>query len=131
MRIDELPRELGGVELTIADDGAGFPEDFLANAFDRFSQANPARTRNGRGSGLGLAIALIVVGVLGRGVRERIRREALSADVRVGASDDPAEHLRRADRYDEGGRGLAFSPAVPADGPSFGIAPAGTCTWNS
>ena len=47
--------------------------------------------------GVGLAIALIVLGVLGRGVRERIRREALSGDVRVGATEDPAEHLRRAD----------------------------------
>ena len=55
-------------------------------------------------SGLGLAIALIVVGVLGRGVRERIRREALGADVRVGASDDPAEHLRRADAVIAAGR---------------------------
>jgi len=47
--------------------------------------------------GVGLAIALIVLGILGRGVRERVRREVLSGAVRVGASEDPAEHLRRAD----------------------------------
>ena len=55
-------------------------------------------------SGVGLAIALIVVGVLGRGVRERIRREALSADIRVGAAEDPSEHLRRADAAIAAGR---------------------------
>jgi len=47
--------------------------------------------------GVGLAIALLVLGVLGRGVRERIRREALTGDIRVGATEDPTEHLRRAD----------------------------------
>jgi hypothetical protein len=55
-------------------------------------------------AGLGLAIALIVLGILGRGVRERIRREALAADVRVGATDDPTEHLRRADAAIAAGR---------------------------
>jgi hypothetical protein len=55
-------------------------------------------------SGLGLAIALIVAGVLGRGVRERIRREVSSADVRAGATDDPTEHLRRADAAIAAGR---------------------------
>ena len=55
-------------------------------------------------SGLGLAIALIAAGILGRGVRERIRREALGADVRVGATDDPTEHLRRADAAIAAGR---------------------------
>lgn len=47
--------------------------------------------------GVGIAIALLVLGILGRGVRERIRREVLTGDVRVGATEDPAEHLRRAD----------------------------------
>jgi len=55
-------------------------------------------------SGLGLAVALIVAGVLGRGVRERIRREALSPEIRVSATDDPAEHLRRADAAIAAGR---------------------------
>ena len=55
-------------------------------------------------TGLGLAIALIVLGILGRGVRERIRREALTGDVRVGATDDPTEHLRRADAAIAAGR---------------------------
>jgi len=42
--------------LQIADDGAGFPIDFLATAFDRFAQADPSRQRQDRGAGLGLAI---------------------------------------------------------------------------
>ena len=41
--------------IVISDDGPGFPEQFLASAFDRFSQADPTRRRSG-GSGLGLAI---------------------------------------------------------------------------
>jgi hypothetical protein len=55
-------------------------------------------------AGLGLAIALLVFGVLGRGVRERIRREALAADARVGTAEDPTAHLRRADAAIAAGR---------------------------
>jgi hypothetical protein len=55
-------------------------------------------------AGLGLAIALLVFGILGGGVRERIRREALAGDVRVGAAQDPAAHLRLADAAIAAGR---------------------------
>ena len=48
----------GRVELHVADDGAGFPDAFIARAFDRFTRADPARGRGG--SGLGLAIAQAV-----------------------------------------------------------------------
>lgn len=54
--------------------------------------------------GLGLAIALLVLGVLGRGVRERVRREAFAGDVRAGGAEDPAAHLRRADAAIAAGR---------------------------
>lgn len=48
--------ELGELaRIRVADDGPGFPEDFLPVAFDRFAQADPARRRHG-GAGLGLAI---------------------------------------------------------------------------
>jgi signal transduction histidine kinase len=43
----------GTVELHVRDEGAGFPEQFLPQAFERFTRA--ARTPTG--SGLGLAIA--------------------------------------------------------------------------
>jgi heavy metal sensor kinase len=43
------------VELHVLDDGAGFPAEFLPRAFERFTQADAARS--GAGTGLGLAIA--------------------------------------------------------------------------
>src|SRR5207253_7679891 len=46
----------------------------------------------------------LVLGILGRGVRERIRREALAGDVRVGATADPSAHLRLADAAIADGR---------------------------
>jgi two-component system, OmpR family, sensor kinase len=42
------------VELHVSDDGPGFPPDFIARAFERFSRADAARARGG--TGLGLAI---------------------------------------------------------------------------
>jgi len=47
--------------LTVADDGAGFPEEFLPVAFDRFSRVDADRGRGHGGSGLGLAIVAAVV----------------------------------------------------------------------
>lgn len=40
----------------VADDGPGFDAEFLPRAFERFTQSDAARSRNG-GAGLGLAIA--------------------------------------------------------------------------
>jgi len=45
----------GHVELHVLDEGPGFPAQFLPHAFDRFAQADTARS--GAGTGLGLAIA--------------------------------------------------------------------------
>ena len=42
------------LELRVSDDGAGFPQDFLPHAFERFSRVDVARA--GGGTGLGLAI---------------------------------------------------------------------------
>ena len=53
----------GFVELHVRDGGAGFPEDFRARAFDRFSRADEARSRGG--SGLGLSIVELVAGAHG------------------------------------------------------------------
>ena len=51
-------RQTGAVEIHVRDRGAGFPADFLAHAFERFSRA-PASQRDS-GSGLGLAIVATV-----------------------------------------------------------------------
>ena len=46
----------GAVTLRVADDGPGFPDDFLPVAFDRFTRADAARGRSTGGTGLGLSI---------------------------------------------------------------------------
>jgi heavy metal sensor kinase len=45
-------------ELHVADEGRGFPADFAARAFDRFSRPDDGRT--GAGAGLGLAIVELI-----------------------------------------------------------------------
>jgi signal transduction histidine kinase len=44
----------GTVELRVSDEGDGFPAEFAARAFDRFSRAD--ESHSGSGAGLGLAI---------------------------------------------------------------------------
>ena len=46
----------GWIHLAVVDEGPGFDPDFAPRAFDRFSQADDARSRQGA-AGLGLAIA--------------------------------------------------------------------------
>ena len=41
----------------VSDEGPGFPDDFTAHAFERFTRADPSRNRATGGAGLGLAIA--------------------------------------------------------------------------
>ena len=49
------------IEVTVHDDGPGFPDDFREHAFEPFTRADPARnTRTGH-AGLGLAIARALV----------------------------------------------------------------------
>jgi signal transduction histidine kinase len=47
-------RAPGAVRMHVGDDGPGFPEEFVAQAFERFTRADVARTQGG--AGLGLAI---------------------------------------------------------------------------
>ena len=44
------------VRVEVRDTGEGIPQDFLPLVFDRFSRADPSRTRGTGGSGVGLAI---------------------------------------------------------------------------
>jgi signal transduction histidine kinase len=41
----------------VSDEGPGFPDEFTAHAFERFTRADPSRNRATGGAGLGLAIA--------------------------------------------------------------------------
>ncbi len=66
------------VELHVTDEGEGFPEEFRARAFDRFSRADEARGRGG--SGLGLSIVELVARAHGGGAGLRNRPES-GADV--------------------------------------------------
>jgi two-component system OmpR family sensor kinase len=46
------------VELHVSDDGAGFPEEFLPRAWERFARADAARTEDGAGLGLAIVRAI-------------------------------------------------------------------------
>jgi two-component system, OmpR family, sensor histidine kinase BaeS len=50
---------------TVIDQGAGFSEEFAAQAFNRFTRDDASRTRKAGGAGLGLAIARSYVVALG------------------------------------------------------------------
>jgi two-component system OmpR family sensor kinase len=65
-RIELSARRNGrAVELHVADDGPGFPEEFLDRAFDRFSRADEARAAGG--TGLGLSIVSLIAAAHGGG----------------------------------------------------------------
>lgn len=47
--------------------------------------------------GLGLALVLVVIGILGRDIRERFRREVMLPELHLPGRPDPAAHLLRAE----------------------------------
>lgn len=65
----------GVATLSVADDGPGFPPDFLPHAFERFRRADSARARVDGGSGLGLAIVETIARAHGGRARARNRPE--------------------------------------------------------
>jgi heavy metal sensor kinase len=58
VRLDAVARD-AVVDIRVADEGAGFPPEFLRSAFERFSRGDAARA--GGGAGLGLAIVASIV----------------------------------------------------------------------
>jgi two-component system, OmpR family, sensor kinase len=74
----------GGVELRVSDEGAGFPEEFVARAFERFTRADPAH--GGGGAGLGLAIVDAIARAHGGRAAVRGRTEvAVGLPVKIAA----------------------------------------------
>jgi signal transduction histidine kinase len=81
------PRD-GLVALHVRDEGPGFPPEFIAGAFDRFSRPDEART--GSGSGLGLSIVELIArahgGATGAGNRAGGGADVWIAVERAGTS---------------------------------------------
>jgi two-component system, OmpR family, sensor kinase len=73
----ELAKVDGHIELHVSDEGAGFPADFLGDAFERFTRSH--RAREGAGSGLGLSIV--------RAIAEAHGGEAHAANSENGGAD--------------------------------------------
>jgi two-component system OmpR family sensor kinase len=71
-----------GLVLEVADDGPGFPVEFLEHAFERFSRPDEARGRATGGAGLGLAIVKAVAEAHG-GRAEAENAEGGGARVRL------------------------------------------------
>lgn len=71
-------RDGNRLELHVTDEGAGMPDAFVAQAFERFSRADPAGARGG--TGLGLAIVDAVARTHGGSAQVRNRPEG-GADV--------------------------------------------------
>jgi heavy metal sensor kinase len=77
VRLSAAQRD-GSVELHVTDEGDGFPPEFLAQAFERFTRADLARSRGG--SGLGLSIVRVIAEAHG-GVAQAVNLKAGGADV--------------------------------------------------
>jgi two-component system, OmpR family, heavy metal sensor histidine kinase CusS len=61
----EAVRDDGTVQVSVADDGCGIPQDHLTRIFERFHRVDPARSKNSGGAGLGLAIVKSVASLHG------------------------------------------------------------------
>ncbi|MFL5840264.1 MAG: sensor histidine kinase, partial [Thermoleophilaceae bacterium] len=79
----------GDVELHVADEGPGFPAEFLPHAFERFTRGDHARARGG--AGLGLAIVEAIA--RGHGGSVHARNTGGGSDVWLVV---PAQSMRRA-----------------------------------
>ena len=70
----------GSIELRVADDGKGFPDELLPTVFERFTRADGVRTRGA--AGLGLAIVRAIAAAHG-GSASAVNRPGGGAEVTV------------------------------------------------
>ena len=63
--------DAGDLALSVSDTGPGFPDDFIAKAFDPYTRADAGRQRRSGGAGLGLAIVKSVIEAHGGSVAAR------------------------------------------------------------
>jgi len=68
-----IHRKNSTIELTVADEGPGVPEDELKHVFDRFWRSEKSRARSTGGAGLGLSIARQLVEAQGGMISARNR----------------------------------------------------------
>jgi PAS domain S-box-containing protein len=79
----QLVREGGWVRLSVRDEGAGIPADFLPHVFERFRQADGTTTRRHGGLGLGLSIVRSLVELHGGRVEAQSGGEGRGATFTV------------------------------------------------
>jgi signal transduction histidine kinase len=68
-----VSRNDGVVEIAVADEGPGIPEQDLSRVFERFYRVDKSRARDPGGTGLGLAIVKHLVELHGGAVRAENR----------------------------------------------------------
>lgn len=69
VRVHVRETDAGDVEVVVGDQGDGIAAEHLAHVFDRFYQADPARSPRGQGTGLGLSIVRSIMDLHGGTVR--------------------------------------------------------------
>jgi len=74
--------ENGRLILEVADEGPGFPAEFLPHAFERFRRSDASRSRGGGGAGLGLSIVQAITTAHG-GAATAMNRSVGGACVRL------------------------------------------------
>ena len=75
-----------GIELHVSDTGPGFSDSFIADAFDRFTREDHARSRGGAGLGLSIVRAIAVAH---NGQAQAANRATGGADVWITLPLDP------------------------------------------